>query len=363
MNSTRYRKILFLTLLYFLLGGSSLAQQLDRSAAIAKAQTRIEKYMQQKQPPGFSFAVAKNGTFLWAEGFGLADIENRVAVTPATKFRVGSVSKPMTAAALGILIEQGKLDINAPVQTYVKSFPKKRWPISTRQIAGHIAGIRHYKNDEFLMAKSWPNVTESLSIFDQDPLLFEPGTKYSYSSYGWNLVSAVIEGASGQEFLAFMQAHVFDPLGMTDTAPDLNDSLISFRTRFYHRSSNGTLKNAPYVDNSYKWAGGGFLATPKDMVIFGEAHAKPGFLKKKTLALLITSLTLNDGSKTNYGLGWRSGKTPSGASWYGHSGGSVGGTAYLIIFPEQGIVAAMLANIGNAGFGTLPMELAACFFE
>ena len=230
--------------------------------AIADARAIVREVMSESGIPGISVAVGFHGSVVWSEGFGLADLEHSVPVTTLTKFRVGSVSKPITAAAVGLLVEAGKLDLDAPVQDYVPDFPQKRWPVTVRQVAGHIAGIRHYQGNENGSSRRYASVSEGLDIFEDDPLLFEPGTQYSYSSYGWNLMSAVVEGASGREFLSLMRDDVFEPLQMRHSLAGYTDSIISHRTGFYARNGDGTVLNAPYVDNSYKWAGGGFLSTP-----------------------------------------------------------------------------------------------------
>src|SRR6059058_5684641 len=204
--------------------------------------------------PGVQVAVAVNGKLVWSEGFGYADAERQKPVTRETQFRIGSVSKPLTATAVALLYEQGKLDLDAPVQRYVPSFPDKGYPVTTRLLAGHLAGIRHYKDREFFLNRRFATVLDGLTIFQDDSLLFPPGTRFSYSSYGWNLVSAVVEAASGDDFLHHMAAHVFHPLGLSHTAPDHSDSLIPGRTQFYDRDSVGVYRVAPPVDNSYKWA-------------------------------------------------------------------------------------------------------------
>src|SRR5690606_34055138 len=203
--------------------------------AIAQGRATVAAVMAEHGIPGLSVAVLVDGAVVWSEGFGYANIEHRVPVTPLTRLRIGSVSKPVTAAALGKLVEQGRLDLDAPVQRYVPSFPEKRWPITTRQLAGHLAGIRHYRGDEFLSRDRYETVLDGLAIFQDDSLLFEPGTRYSYSSYGWNLISAVIEGAAGEPFLAYMQREVFDPLGLRSIVAEHTDSIIAHRASFYER--------------------------------------------------------------------------------------------------------------------------------
>jgi CubicO group peptidase (beta-lactamase class C family) len=298
--------------------------------------------------PGLSVAVAVDGEIVWAEGFGYADLENRVRVSPSTKFRIGSISKPLTAAALAQLYEEGRLDLDAPIQRYLPTFPDKRYPITARQLAGHLAGIRHYRSDEFFSAKHYNSVLEGLEIFKDDPLLYPPGTKFSYSSYGWNLLSAVIEAASRKDFLSYMGERVFRPLGMQGTVADHTTRIIEQRARFYQRNGAGRFVNAPYVDNSYKWAGGGFLSTAVDLARFGSAHVRPGFLKQETLNLLFTSQRTASGTETGYGLGWFVEKDARGRRRIRHGGGSVGGTAMLILYPDYRIVVAVLANLTNA---------------
>jgi len=298
--------------------------------------------------PGMAVAVGVDGEIVWSEGFGYADLENRVPVWPTTRFRIGSVSKPLTAAALAQLVEQGKLDLDAPVQKYLPSFPDKGHVITPRLLAGHLAGIRHYKGDEFLLAKRYSTVAESLAIFKEDPLLHPPGTKFAYSSYGWNLLSAVVEGASGQEFLRYMEENVFGRLGLRDTVADWNEKIILHRTRFYTRTKDGQLQNAPYVDNSYKWAGGGFLSTVEDLVRFGSAHLRPGFLKQQTIDVLWTSQKTTDGKETGYGIGWNVSRDAKGRRVVHHGGGSVGGTTALIIYPEAKVVIALITNLSSA---------------
>ncbi len=295
--------------------------------------------------PGASVTVMRGGRIVWSEGLGLADVENRVPVTTSTKFRIGSVSKSLTATAVGLLVESGKLDLDAPVQKYAPSFPVKAYPISTRQVAGHLAGIRHYANEEFLSARHYKNVTESLTMFSNDSLLFRPGDRYSYSTYGFVLVSAVVEGAAGEPFLAFMQRRVLDPAGMRNTIAEFPDSLIPNRARFYTRADSvSPTVNAPYVDQSNKWAGGGYLSTTPDLALFGDAMITGKIVKPATLDLLWTSQHTTDGKPTGYGIGWSVATDSAGRQVVRHSGGSDGGTALLVLYPKQRMVFAFLFN-------------------
>jgi serine beta-lactamase-like protein LACTB, mitochondrial len=300
--------------------------------------------------PGLAFAVAVEGHSVYSEGFGYADLEQRVPAWPETKFRIGSISKPLTAVALVQLVEKGKIDLDAAIQSYVPSFPKKEGRITARLLAGHLAGIRHYQGDEFLISRHYNSVVESLQVFANDPLIAPPGTKYSYSSYGFNLLSAAIENASGESFLDYMQQHLFVPLGLIHTTADQNRAIIDQRSRFYAKDKDSAVENAPYVDNSYKWAGGGFLSTAEDLVRFGSALLRPGFLQPGSLKLLFTSQKTAAGEETGYGMGWSIRKNSRGERIYAHSGGSVGGSCQLILYPDTGVVVAMVTNLGGGSW-------------
>jgi serine beta-lactamase-like protein LACTB len=335
--------------------------------AVTKARALVAELVRKQEIPGLSVAVARNGILLWSEGFGMADVEQAVPVTPLTRFRVGSVSKVLTAAAVGQLVEEGKLDLDAPIQRYVPGFPVKPWPITTRQLAAHTAGIRHYTDADYAgWMKETPHfstILDGVAVFKDDPLLFQPGTRYSYSSYGWSLISAVIEGASGQEFLTYMRNHVFEPLGLHSIAPDHVDAVIPNRSRFYAREAAGRrLENAPPVDLSYLWAAGGFLSTAEDLVRFASAHLSPGFFTPATLELLFKGQsTIPPSNQTAVGIGWRIDKDAAGRRIVHHGGTSVGGRAMLLMDPDSGIVVAMLSNI-LADFGEQDAQQIAALF-
>jgi len=314
---------------------------------IATADALVREKVDSENIPGYAVAVYASGRMVWAQGFGYSNVELGSPVLPNSRFRIGSVAKTFTSSLLALLVRDGRLDLDAPVQQYVPSFPVKNFPVTTRQLAGHLAGIRHYQGDENMNYQNYETVLEGLEIFADDPLLFEPETDYSYSSYGWNLLSAVLEGAAGEPFLEMMQRRVFGPLGMLHTGPDRIDSIIPQRTGYYVQR-DGAVLNARAVDNSYKWAGGGFLSSVEDLVRYGAAHLAPGYLDEESLALLQTSQRLRSGEQTDYGMGWRVWTTDSGRRAVGHTGGSVGGTTAMVLFPEEGVVVAVIANMSGA---------------
>lgn len=322
--------------------------------AVEGSRTEVEQAMAESGAPGLSIAVIVDGELVWAEGFGWADIEQQVPVEPHTRFRIASISKALTAGALGRLIERGFVDLDLPVQAYVASFPVKQWPITTRQLGGHQAGIRHYQGDEFASKVAYDDVFEALEIFQNDPLLFEPGTAYAYSTYGWNLISAVIRGATGRPYLDVMRAEVIEPLELTETVAEHVDSLIPWRARFYLESDEEGVVNAPFVDNSNKWAGGGYLSTARDVARYGAAYLAPGFLEPETIELLWAPQRLTDGTATTYGIGWNQAIGADGRRRVWHTGGAMGGSTVLTLFPDDDVVVSVLTNIRSAR----PIELA-----
>jgi len=322
-------------------------------AVIEQSRRLVQADQIERGYPGIAIAVSVDGETVWSEGFGYADLEHRVPMWPSVKFRVGSVSKSMTAAAVATLVEAGRLDLDVPIQRYVPSFPEKPHPITTRQLGGHLAGIRAYKGDENFIRDPYPTVVAALEIFQDDPLLHAPGTAFSYTSYGFNLISAVVEGASGQPFLDYMREAVLGPLGMRETLADFVTPIVPGRTSYYVRNDAGQVVNAPFVNNSYKWAGGGFLSTTEDVLRFANAHLTGDYLSDSSQALLFTEQQTRDGQGVGYGFGWFIQRDVAGRRLLSHSGGSVGGTSLMIMQPETRVVVVGLINLTRANNGVV----------
>jgi serine beta-lactamase-like protein LACTB, mitochondrial len=331
------------------------------SQVVPEADRMLSEFANASGSPGLAVSVAHEGRLVWSKGYGVADIEQRVAVHPATtKFRVGSVVKPMTALALVTLVERGSIDLDADVRHYVPTFPEKEHVFSVRQLAGHLAGIRHYAGDEAYARKNYASVRASLDIFQSDPLIGVPGAQWKYSSYGYNLLSAVIEQAAGKPFLDVMGETVFVPLGMTATVPDRLQDIVPDRGRYYFRR-DGELYNEPEVDNSYKWASGGLLSTTDDLARFGLAHLDDEKVSPAMRSLLWTEQKTTSGDATGYGIGWRIVRDADGNNWIGHGGGSIGGTSQLWLLPEHDLVIAMASNLTELDYVDLLPRLSALF--
>lgn len=349
MNTVRTVTVRCTLALLLVAGALASAAGAPESASAVERALRIsEALVSEQRLTGLSIAVGVGDEVVFARGFGWADLENRVAVEPDTRFRIGSVSKMLTAAAVAQLAERGRLDLDAPVRNYVPAWPEKEYPITARQLAAHLGGIRHYPEGGFFNRQPYASVTDSLAIFKDDLLLHEPGTMRAYSTFGYVLLSAVVEGASGRDFLPYMKAEVFARAGMDDTGADRAQALIPQRARHYERTDEGGFVNALSEDYSYKWAGGGFLSTAPDLVRFGLAIVNNELLQPDGVELLFTPQALADGTPVREGLGWRNETDWEGRRVAHHGGESAGARAMLLVYPDDKVVIAMLSNVARA---------------
>ena len=323
---------------------------IDKGRGLARAMAQAENL------PAVSVAVAVDGRIVWAEAFGWADVERRLPATPLTTFRIGAVSQVLTAAAAGVLADRGLLDLDAPVQRYVPAFPEKQWPVTTRQLLGHVGGVRDFPDEhESLSADQCGTTAEAMEPFAADPLLFRPGTEFRHSTYGYVLVSAAIEAAARAPFFLFMQREVFEPLGMNDTGPDTAAGDAPGRASFYFprfmtRTSLGLHPTRP-VDYSCFSGAGAFLSTPSDLALFGSAMMRGGLLRAETAAMLQAPLHLDSGEPTGRALGWKPETVAlrgAPARLIGRTSNPFGGTASLLMFPDHGVVIAITSNVSYA---------------
>lgn len=313
---------------------------------IKEAKSLITELMNENSIPGLSITVANKNKIIWTEGLGFADLENKIPVKINSKFRIGSISKSLTSIALGKLIEEEKINLSDTVQKLVPYFPKKKYEITIQELASHTSGIRNYnyKNGEYFSDIHYNTVKESIDIFRGDSLLFEPKTKYGYSTYGYVLLSAAIEETTGQNFLDYMQSAIFKPMEMYNTVPDFNDKIIDNRVQFY-QLRDSTIINASYIDNSNKWAGAGFLSSSLDLAKMSQHLLRKDKINKRTIELLWTPTELADSEKINYCLGWRRDMTDLGKTYIHHGGSSIGGRSFLLIYPEDEIIISITCNL------------------
>ena len=301
--------------------------------------------------PGLAVAISRGDDVVWSGGFGQADVENDVPVRPDAVFRLASISKPMAAVAVMQLVERGRVSLDDPIQRYVHAFPDKGEQVVTvRHLLTHTSGIRHYRAGEMESREPHATLASAIAIFKDDPLLFAPGTRYLYSTYGYNLLAGVVERASGLSFGEYLRTRIWEPSGMRATGLELPYEIVARRVRQYVRGGgNPPLRNAPYADLSIKWAGGGIISSAPDLARFDIALTQGRLLRPETMTAMQAPTLLTNGSQTGYGLGWMVYRDDQGRNWVAHSGGATGGTTYLLRDPARRVAVAVLTNVGNAG--------------
>jgi serine beta-lactamase-like protein LACTB, mitochondrial len=355
--------VFFIAYLLFVFVSASASAQSSQIGPQKKAQLEaaIARFMAANGTPGISVAVVENGAEEWSAGFGSADLESAVPATAHTLYRLGSISKSITATAALLLWQQGKLDLDAPLQRYCPSFPPKDTPITTRELLGHLGGIRHYKdgpdNLETGNTKHFLNPTQAgIDFFKNDPLVAKPGTEYHYSTQGYTLVGCAIEGASGEQYVDYVRQNVLTPAGMSHTVPDDRFAIIPHRTRFYSRDKSGAITNADFLDSSYKIPGGGWLSSADDVAQFEVAILNDSIVTRATRDLMWTPLKPSDGKEDRYALGWATGNEV-GMFDVGHSGSQQGTSTDITIVPERRAGVVVLINLNNVDATALAIEL------
>ncbi len=299
--------------------------------------------------PGLSAAVAIDGEIIWTGASGLADVENQVPATAESVYRIASISKPIASTAIMQLVERGQLDLDDTIQTWFPAFPEKEHAVTIRHLMTHTSGIRHYLPGEMDMKDHFDTLEEAIEIFKEDPLLFEPGTDYSYSSYAYNLLAGVVETISGQSFEDYLVENVWAPAGMTTTYLEHQGPLVPHRVRQYVKADTPDLvANAPFADLSIKWAGGGMISTAPDLVRFALAIDDETLMAPSTHDMMTTRYELAGGTVSDYALGWRIADDEAG-TWVAHSGGATGGTTHLLRLPARGLAVALTANVQSGG--------------
>ena len=318
-------------------------------AAIRSFETFVEREMKRDRMTGLSVAVLE-GDALWARGFGLADVENAVPATEKSSYRMASVTKPMTAVAALRLAELGRLDLDADVRRYVPYFPDKGKTITTRQLLAHLGGISHYRNYRVEGNIRDPKTTrESIAIFQDFDLVSDPGTKYTYSTYGYNLAGAAIEGASGKSYGDAMKELVWAPAGMKDTRLDSTSAIIPHRVTGY-RLDGDELKRSDFVDISSRFAGGGTRSTVVDMVRFASALNRGRLLEAPSIDQMWWPAATTDGRLLSYyGLGWNV-HAVNGHYHVAHSGSQQEARTLLLNFPKLNLAIAFASNFEGADF-------------
>ena len=336
------------------------ASAFAQDARVRAFEQFAEETMKAQKMPGLSVAVM-HGDFRWSRGFGFADIENEVPARADSSYRMASVTKPMTAVAVLKLVEEGKIDLDAEVQTYVPYFPRKVHKVTVRQLLAHQGGISHYRDYEKEGHFRDPKTTrEAIAVFSDWDLVNEPGAAYRYTSYGYNLLGAIIEAASGKPYGEYMTANVWTPLGMTSTRMDNPRALIPHRVTGYALDDEGKLQRSEYIDISSRFAAGGTRSTVEDMIRLVDGLANGKVLKSETRERAWTAEPTRDGRFTSYGYGF--GIVQMSGRWGVEHGGSQQETRTNVLYlPRERFAVALASNFDDANLGIFQQKLVSLF--
>ncbi len=330
--------------------------------------------------PSFSIAIGHNGHVIWSAAEGFSNMDSGITATPTTQYRVGSTSKAITATGVARLVDGQRLFLDHIIGDSITNWTKKRWEFTMRQLLSHTAGVGNY--EDFGIAsgrytlcncKQFYTASEGLKVFDRYKLLYKPGTQFKYSSFDINLASVVLEQAAASPFLDYIDDNVFNVLDMGNTYGDhsmpKSENLATFyqiEEGYYREHRTFGIKHD--VNLSYKWAGGGFISTPTDLVKLGNAWVSdPTFLSIETKKEFWSPMRLVNGAinEQDYALGWRSWLNYENDSllngtpiWMVHHGGiSKGSMNFLVLFPDYGLVVNASINGRLENFGTFAAEV------
>lgn len=346
-----------LTLSYTCLGFSQNSK--NEFENIREARKLAKRFLRKQGVPGMSISVSKKDDLIWSEGFGYAKRKPKVKVkADETLFRIASISKSITAVMLAKLVDDNLIDLDNSIYTYLPDYPKKEYDFTVRELAGHLAGIRSYKGSEFTLNKKL-SISEGVALFKNDSLLFEPSTQFSYNTFGYVLLSEIMQTSSESDFVDLVNESVIVPLKMKNTMLDASDISIPNKTNFYRKKR---ILSTP-VANEYKVAGGGFLSTSEDLIRFGQEVISPTLISEQSLLEITTSQRLTSGNKTGYGIGFSVEQTKNNTPKYYHTGGGVGASSILLICPKEALVICVLTNKSNSSVQTFAEQLELLFID
>ena len=338
----------------------------DFAPAKAAADDWLKALYADNNTPSVSASVGIDGQVVWAGAIGYTDVKRRVPVQINSLYRIGSISKSLTAATVMRMVDKGQIQLDAPVNVYAEGFADGKATYTVRQLLSHQAGIRHYSHDisESFNAKAYADTRAAAAFVEHDPLLFEPGKGFHYSTYGYTILALAMEGAAHAPFEQIIEDDVLKPAGMASTRQDKAGQAAKKLKPYL--LVGGALIEAPEDNVSHKYAGGGYVSTPSDLVRFGNALLDKNFLTAESRNALWTPVALKNGqiNPEYYALGFRTGQDSVGRFVH-HGGTANGGYAFLLIYPESGVVVALATNYTpmEAGFDRLAkaQQLAALF--
>lgn len=330
-------RIYFLTFLCFLSSLNLFAQEFNPDQ-------RLIELTGKKENIGIAAAFSINGKIKWSESSGVSCEDSEIPFLPTTLTRIASITKNFTAVAIMQLVEKKRINLDAPIVNYLKNLPEDKKQVTVRQLLAHTSGIPQYKGeDEIENTIHFKTMQDALEVFIKRPLLFESGTKYFYTTYGYVVLGRIIEEVTSMTYEDYMKINIFDTSDMRNTFIEYAGKEYSNKSCLYH-NGNRKAKQGKQNDLSNRIPGGGYISTVEDLVKFGNALLDGKLVSQEHLDNMLEIQPVEyEGNK--YGLGWYLyGPPPNEDLVIGHSGGQTGCTSQLMIVPKTKTVVVVLSN-------------------
>lgn len=324
--------------------------------------TAIRRVVESRPIVGLSAAFVVDGELVDVRSYGWEDFGERVPASGDTMYRWASIAKALTAVAALQLVEQGDLDLDADARMDLPEFPEQEHVFSSRQLLGHQAGIVHYQHmglrtlREYDVEHPWADPILAMDMFNERPLLFEPGSEYSYSTPGFVILGAVIDRAGEGSYVQQVDERICESLGMTTMQPDYEWVSIPHRSRGYVDDGEGQIVDSGSDDISWKLAAGGWISSVGDLARFGAGLMGDRLLEPETREEMFTAQLTSTGSETGYGLGIRV-DTSQGELVVSHGGAQRKASSFLLVCPERRLAVALMSNTQGPGLADLARQL------
>jgi len=342
----------------------SASVQAELKSTFAKVVDSIAKdVIKEDGTPGMSIAVAKGSEIIHAKGYGYADITDKKKAKSDHIYRIGSVTKQFTSAAIMQLVEQGKINLDDPLTKYVPDFPSPGENVTVTHLLQHTSGIRSYTNlASFMRLIKEPTTHQQLiDIVSEVEFDFQPGEEFRYNNSGYYLLGVIIEQVSGQTYADYLKDHVYPKAGLTDTGYGANEYPTPQHARGY-MLANKKFKDERYMDMSRPFAAGSLESTVEDLMRWNYALRNGKVVSAESYEMMTTNGTLNNGEKIQYGFGLFVGEM-DGRPMVQHGGGIHGFSCMMAYFPDEDVALAVLTNLRQGHGGQITMNIAKELFE
>ena len=320
------------------------------------ASQMVQSHLKKHKVAGMSVAVAKDGKIIYSQGFGWKNIEKKIQASDITRYRLASVSKPVTSLLAFELIQQNKLQLDSMVKRTLRNLPIGH-TYSARHILGHMSGIRHYKDGKDRtrdVDEHYVRMRDACDLFINDDLLFRPGDKYDYSTHAYSVLGWLIESITGKRFREYAHER-FRAWGLTDLNAE-NSPLPGVNRSEIYRVDDGKLKTAKRDDLSWKYPGGGLECSVRDMALLGIKVLQGKIVDRSFLDSVAWKSQTAGGKSTGFGLGWDVG-VRNGRLVVAHSGSQTGASSNWRLLPNDNIVVVVLSNTRHDETGALSRDL------